>query len=56
MAIEPITAVMTPIRVGAVKRVSRRQNTDEVEETPDETDKPKRSNPPGIGENLDVTV
>ena len=56
MAVEPITAVMNPIRVGAVKRVSRRSKTEETEETPDHSVKSKRSNPPGIGENMDVTV
>jgi hypothetical protein len=56
MAVAPITAVMTPVRVGAVKRVSRRAKPDEVEEPVEDPAKPRRSNPPGVGENLDVTV
>ena len=56
MAIEPINAVLRPVKVAAVKRVARRAASESTEEVPEEAQTPKRSNPPGVGENLDVTV
>lgn len=56
MSIQPISSLTRSAKVHGVKRVTRRakgENTEESAQTPVTA---KRSNPPGVGENLDVTV
>jgi hypothetical protein len=57
MSIDPISGVTMPVRVTSVKRVTRRAKSEAAEAPRDDAPvRAKRSNPPGVGENLDVTV
>jgi len=59
MPVEPISGVMLPVRVQPIKRVARRAKSQAAETVADPAPavRLKRSNnPPGVGDNLDVTV
>jgi len=57
MTIQPINSMRAPVRIQGVRRVARRAKSENTEEVaPEDPPAPKRANPPGVGENLDITV